>query len=63
MIGRRIDECIMESVERSRKTLMLITNAFAKSEWCMYELFMAQHKLIDADSDSIVLALMEDIKA
>jgi hypothetical protein len=62
MIGRRIDECFVESVERSRKTLMLITNAFAKSEWCMYELFMAQHQLIDADSDSIVLAIMEDIE-
>ena len=53
---------IVASVERSRTTLMLVTNAFAKSEWCMYELFMAQHQLIAADNDSVVLALMEDIE-
>ena len=45
----------------SRKTLFLLTNAFAKSEWCQLELTLAQHHLIQSDNDNLVLALMEDI--
>ena len=59
--GRYIDDCIIESLTRSRKTLLLVTNAFARSEWCQYEMAMAQHQLIQNDKDNLVLAVMEEL--
>ena len=59
--GHNIDDCIVESLDRSRKTMLLVTNAFASSEWCQFEMTMAQHRLIEKDNDNPVLAIMEDI--
>ncbi|ELU10387.1 hypothetical protein CAPTEDRAFT_78162, partial [Capitella teleta] len=62
LIGRDIDKCIVESLDLSRKTLLLVTNAFAVSQWCQFEMTMAQHRLIEKDNDNLLLALMEDIE-
>ncbi|ELU00039.1 hypothetical protein CAPTEDRAFT_39649, partial [Capitella teleta] len=62
LVGRNIDECISESLEKSRKTLLLVTNAFAEYEWCQFEMTMAQHKLIANDNDNLLVAVMEDIE-
>ncbi|ELT90853.1 hypothetical protein CAPTEDRAFT_134075, partial [Capitella teleta] len=62
LVGRNIDECIVESLEHSRKTLLLLTNAFAESQWCQFEMTMAQHRLIEKDNDNLLLAVMEDIE-
>jgi hypothetical protein len=52
---------IMDVMAKSRKVLLVVTNVFAASQWCQLELTMAQHKVIDTDSDNVILALMEDI--
>ena len=62
LAGGTIADCIVESVAVSRKTLFLVTNAFARSEWCQYELAMAQHHFIETDKDNLIMAVMEDIK-
>ncbi|ELU06636.1 hypothetical protein CAPTEDRAFT_96626 [Capitella teleta] len=62
LAGSTISDCIIESLALSRKTLLLVTNAFAKSEWCQFEMTMAQHRLIETDNDNVVLAVMEDIE-
>ena len=61
LAGGTIADCVVESLAVSRKTLFVVTNAFAKSEWCQFELTMAQHHLIETDNDNLVLAVMEDI--
>ncbi|ELU08854.1 hypothetical protein CAPTEDRAFT_38185, partial [Capitella teleta] len=62
LAGRNISESIVESLTLSRHTLLLVTNAFAKSQWCQFEMTMAQHRLIETDNDNVVLAVMEDIE-
>ncbi|ELU07995.1 hypothetical protein CAPTEDRAFT_41530, partial [Capitella teleta] len=51
-----------ESLEQSRKTRLLLTNAFARNQWCQLEMTMAQHRLIEKDNDNLLLAVMEDIE-
>jgi hypothetical protein len=52
---------ILDMMAKSRKVLLIVTNAFAANQWCQLELTMAQHKVVDTDSDNVILALMEDI--
>src|SRR6218665_2451500 len=59
--GRDIAENIMESIDNSRKTLLIVSNAFALSPWCHFELTMAQTRLMEEDRDSLVLILLEEI--
>ena len=62
IVGRNIDECISESLTQSRKTLLVVTNAFAQSQWCQFEMNMVHHRIIEDDNDNVLLAIMEDIE-
>ena len=46
IIGADIVDNIQYSIENSRKTVLIITNNFAKSNWCQCELAMAHHHLL-----------------
>src|SRR6218665_2619808 len=59
--GRDIAENILESIDNSRKTLLIVSNASALSPWCHFELTMAQTRLMAEDRDSLVLILLEEI--
>ena len=48
-------------MEGSRKTLLIVSNAFASSQWCHFELTMAQTRLFRDDTNSLMLVLLEDI--
>lgn len=61
MIGRDIVTNIIDSIEKSRKTLMIVSNAFAASQWCHFEMTMAQTKLFEDDRDNLILVLLEEI--
>ena len=45
LAGRSIYASIVESIQRSRKTVLVLSNHFAKSVWCEIEMSMAQHQL------------------
>lgn len=61
MIGHDIVSNIIDSIEKSRKTLMVVSNAFAASQWCHFEMTMAQTKLFEDDRDNLILILLEEI--
>lgn len=61
MIGRDIVTNIIDSIEKSRKTLMVVSNAFSSSQWCHFEMTMAQTKLFEEDRDNLILVLLEEI--
>ena len=61
LVGRDIVDNIVESMEDSRKTVMIVSNAFASSQWCHFELTMAQTRLFRDDTNSLMLVLLEDI--
>ena len=60
-IGREISENIVESIEASRKVIVVLSNNFARSQWCRMELEMANHRRLSNWRNSLVLVLLETI--
>lgn len=50
-IGTVISEAVLESVACSRRTLLIVSDAFARSQWCMWELRLAEHYSLFFDDD------------
>ncbi|KAL7852937.1 hypothetical protein SRHO_G00187220 [Serrasalmus rhombeus] len=59
--GRWIVDSIIDSIERSHRTLFVLSEHFVKSEWCRYELDFSHFRIIDEHNDSAVLVLLEPI--
>lgn len=59
--GKSIIENIITSVEKSRRSLFVLSAHFVKSEWCHYELYFASHQHLTQGSDSVVLVLLEPL--
>ncbi|XP_013383996.1 toll-like receptor 13 [Lingula anatina] len=62
IVGHDIVDNIVDGIDVSRKTILVLSNNFAQSQWCQLEMTMAQHKLFDENKDILVLILLEDIK-
>ena len=60
-IGREISENIVESIETSRKVIVVLSNNFAQSQWCRFELDMANLRRLGNWHNSLVLVLLETI--
>ena len=60
--GYDIIDNIVQSIEMSRKTILILTNDFAVSNWCQLEAKLAQHKYLDDNRDVIILVMLEQIK-
>jgi Leucine-rich repeat (LRR) protein len=51
-IGSVISESVLQSVALSRRTLLVISDAFARSQWCRWELQLAEnHRLFLRDQN------------
>ena len=61
LVGRDIVDNIVTSIENSRKTVLIVSNAFAISQWCHFELAMVQTRLFEMNRDNVVLVLLEEI--
>ncbi|XP_033102344.1 slit homolog 1 protein-like [Anneissia japonica] len=59
--GDTIFNNIIDSVKSSHKTLLIVTKSFIASEWCFFEVEMARTKMFDANEDSILIVLLEDV--
>lgn len=59
--GKTIVENIMSCVEKSRRSVFVLSAHFVKSEWCHYELYFASHQRLSLGADSIVLVLLEPL--
>lgn len=42
-VGSIISESVLESVAKSRKTLLVISDCYARSQWCRWETQIAEH--------------------
>ncbi|KAK2849170.1 hypothetical protein Q5P01_009004 [Channa striata] len=61
MPGKTIIENIISCVEKSRRSLFVLSAHFVKSEWCHYELYFASHQRLSRSSDGVVLVLLEPL--
>ncbi|XP_077333766.1 toll-like receptor 1 [Lithobates pipiens] len=59
--GKAIVENIICCIEKSFKSIFVLSPNFLQSEWCHYELYFAQHSLFGKTSDNLILILLEPI--
>lgn len=59
--GKTIIENIITCVEKSWRSVFVLSAHFVKSEWCHYELCFASHQRLSQGSDSVVLVLLEPL--
>lgn len=57
--GKSIVDNIAENMHLSRKLVIVISNNFAKDEWCRFELNLAQHRYVSSENDLILIMLNE----
>ncbi|XP_076319314.1 toll-like receptor 6 [Tachypleus tridentatus] len=61
LAGLSIEQNIIESIDKSRKTVFILSPSFLKSQWCMYEIQIAQHRLLENNRNSLVLVKMKNL--
>uniref|UniRef100_A0AAY5K4D4 Toll-like receptor 2 n=1 Tax=Esox lucius TaxID=8010 RepID=A0AAY5K4D4_ESOLU len=59
--GHWIVDNIINAMERSRRTLFVLSESFVHSEWCRYELDFSHFRLFDGNTDAAILVLLEPI--
>nr|UHH89781.1 TLR1B [Spheniscus humboldti] len=59
--GKSIVENIINCIEKSYKSIFVLSPNFVQSEWCHYELYFSHHKLFSENSNSLILILLEPI--
>ncbi|XP_016278651.1 toll-like receptor 2 [Monodelphis domestica] len=60
--GKWIIDNIIDSIDKSHKTLFVLSESFVKSEWCKYELDFSHFRLFDENNDTAILILLEPIE-
>ena len=61
--GEIIVDQITDKVKASRRFILVISNSFAKSQWCQFEILLAQSRLVEDGADILIPVLLEDVKA
>ncbi|XP_010206756.2 toll-like receptor 2 type-2 [Colius striatus] len=61
--GKWIMDNIIDSMEKSHKTLFVLSEHFVQSEWCKYELDFSHFRLFDENNDAAILVLLEPIQS
>ena len=59
--GSSILDSISESILHSRRTILVLSEAFVESEWCYFEMQMAQMRLFAENRDVLILVMLEEI--
>eukprot|EP00069_Balaena_mysticetus_P011938 bmy_07386T0 len=59
--GKSITEDTINCIEKSYKSIFVLSPNFVQTEWCHYELYFAHHNLFHECSDYIILILLEPI--
>ncbi|XP_051013321.1 toll-like receptor 2 [Acomys russatus] len=60
--GKWIIDNIIDSIEKSHKTVFVLSENFVRSEWCKYELDFSHFRLFDESNDAAILVLLERIE-
>lgn len=60
-VGIGILENIISSIDRSRCILLVISQSFLRSQWCQFELHLAQHRLLETRREELILLFLEEI--
>ena len=61
MPGCAIEENIIDAIESSRKTILVLTKSFLLSYWCDFEYHMARIRCTESGDDAIVTIILEEL--
>lgn len=56
--GNVLNDCIVESIATSRKVVLIISENFVQSHWCLWELHLAQHSLLEEKRNGLILVVV-----
>ncbi len=59
--GRDLADAIVEAIDSSNKTLLILSPAFLQSGWCEFEVRMAKEKMMTERRDSLVIVLYSQL--
>ena len=54
-----VTENIVQCVDRSQKFLMILSNSFLQSQWCLFETHVAQHQMVQENRFEFCLNCFE----
>ncbi|CAK1546458.1 unnamed protein product [Leptosia nina] len=60
-VGLSILENIVSCMDRSRSIMLIISKRFLLSQWCQFEMHLAQHRLLETRREDLILILLEEI--
>ncbi|XP_062345384.1 toll-like receptor 2 type-1 [Cinclus cinclus] len=52
---------IFYCIENSHKVLFVLSPSFVNSCWCQYELYFAEHRVLNENLDSLIMIVLEDL--
>nr|UCK81504.1 Toll-like receptor 5 [Arenicola marina] len=61
--GHDIEDTIVESIDQSRKTILIMSPNFLQSDWCHFEFKMARQKIVLEGRDVLILVILEELPA
>lgn len=61
LVGLSILENIVSCMDRSRSIMLILSQRFLLSQWCQFEMHLAQHRLLETRREDLTLILLEDI--
>ncbi|KAK7869209.1 hypothetical protein R5R35_001151 [Gryllus longicercus] len=61
-MGTHIVANIADAIDQSRKVIVVLSSHFIQSQWCQWELELAQHKLFSEDRACLVLLELEPLE-
>jgi hypothetical protein len=60
-VGTPITENIIECVDNSRKVIVLVSRNYLESQWCLFEMNLAYHRLIESRRKSFLVIVLEQV--
>ncbi|XP_071093063.1 toll-like receptor 3 [Haliotis cracherodii] len=60
-VGKLIVDNIIDAIETSRKIVIVLSNEFAISDWCLFELNLIQRHVLENGQRLLVVVMLEEI--
>ena len=60
-VGVHIADSIIKSVDQSKRIVMVLSESFIQSRWCMYEFEKAHARVIAEHNNNIIMIMLNDI--